>query len=339
MKKSLGNKSLRVLLNYFPNKKDCVFLSKLQNRDNVFLIELNSKKYVLKKYKTGKNIDTRRVTFFGDLQNFTNNKLGLLPQVIKTTKQKLCVKQDKEIFQITEYLDNKDVNKRDISKHDGFFYDIGVMVSKIHNALTEYERNNKVHYRALLKFYPNDPSKHLLKLLSQYKKQNIGDKYQKILKAKIKIVDGYNVNQDTFQKLPIKIVHGDLHVYNLLFDKKFNIIGLVDYTKAGLFFRCYEVIRAFVQTNKYLGNLLVNPLDLKKYLKGYCRFSQLNQDEVSTMLDLYIFIQATDSSFLKVKDFKNDNKSSLEYGLYRFKSLKHLIKNRESLIKIIHESQ
>jgi Ser/Thr protein kinase RdoA (MazF antagonist) len=189
-----------------------------------------------------------------------------------------------------------------------------------------------------LKFFPNDSNRHLLKLLEEYKKHNIGDKWQKILIAKMRVVKGYDTNQDIFLKLPKKIVHGDLYIDNFLFNQKNSVFGLVDYTGAGLFFRCYEVIRAFIQTNKYLGNLSIDPLGLKEYLKGYCQFGQLDKDELSSMLDLYIFIQATDSSFLSLQAFNNNNQDSLNYGLYRFKSLRHLIQNKEQLIKTIYES-
>lgn len=332
MKRYLNNELDKVLSFYFPNLESYIFLKKF--RDNVVLIELDGRKYVIKEYSS--KFTPERLCFFEELQNFTNERMGISPCVVKTLDHNLNVQLNGFSYDLTEFVKNKKFKKDKISDINSFFFDIGFFVGKLHHAFSEIENSSHPTMKSLLYITPDSPN-HMLNLIETYKKEGVEESWIQIVRKKIDIVNFYSSDLDSFRKLPKKIVHGDLYLKNILLDNDRKIIGLIDFAQAGTFFRCYEVVRSMVQTNRFFQSVDVDPPHLKNFLKGYLNNCTLDEIELKKMLDLYIYIQASDISFLSIDNINNGGDKIHEYARYRFDSLNSLRKNRPLLNKIINE--
>lgn len=330
MKQFLPDEKLDRLRLYFPNLGKYFVVKNIKN--DVELLKIGNKKYVLKLYP--KNIDRERITFFERLQNFTSESLGILPGIVKTIDGRFNVSTPNGTYELSGYLENNDFDDKKIVDVGQFFFDIGHFLGQVHSVFENYSRKSKGVLKSVLNFYPEFPE-HLDKLLESYQVNQVNPSWTEILRGKIDIAKNLSVEIGSFGGLPTGIVHGDFYPKNLLFDKHMRIVGLIDYAQAGEFVRCYEVIRAFVQTNKYLRRIDVDPENLKSFLKGYQENIKLQKIELEKMLDFFVFIQASDISFSSIVIVKGNDEGLKDYAKYRFENLVSLYKNRELLNKVI----
>ncbi|KKT36360.1 MAG: Homoserine kinase [Candidatus Collierbacteria bacterium GW2011_GWB1_44_35] len=301
-----------------------------QIKENVFLIEINGEKYVLKVYD--EKCDRNRLTFFENLQNHTSDALSISPKVVPTLFGNLNVQIGHDIWELCEYEEGQDFNPEK-KRPEQVFYDTGLFLGQVHRVFESYHSENLSTPDSILLHFPDSPA-HIFELLSEYYQSRVGQEWQKILEEKISIAESLKEYND-FSTLPQQIVHGDFYPRNLLYDEEMNIKGLIDYAQAGIYYRCYEVIRAAIQTNKYLGFIELKPEYLSHFLEGYSKSVELTKDEAEMMLSLYIFIQASDISFFKTDIVLGDNSALKDYATYRHKSLVSLTQNSLELNNII----
>lgn len=332
MERLSNNKLVEVLGFYFPNAENSILLKKF--KDNVFLVGLGDKKYVVKEYLPV--FTPERLSFFEELQNFTSEKINVLPRVITTPEHKLNVQLGGFGYDLTEFVKSENFEKNKVKDVGKFFFDIGSFVGNLHSTFSEFENSGYPTIKSLLNIVPNTPS-HMINLLKDYKEVGVDESWFRIVEDKITMVGHYTPIMNSFGKLPQKIVHGDLYLKNILLDKNQKVVGLIDFAQAGTFFRCYEVMRSMVQTNRFFQHVDIDPLYLKSFLRGYLNKYSLDKVELKNMLDLYIYIQASDVSFLDIDTIKNGNEEVREYARYRFDSLNSLHKNHWLLSKSINE--
>ncbi len=334
MKRPSDKKLDKILKFHYPNFKEYTFQKKLEK--NAFLVKSQNKQFVLKKYD--QKITKERLQFFEELQNMTNAYMQISPQVLKTKDGNLNVHRNSFYYDLTEFVEGEMIQREQVKNISEFFYKIGLFVGKLHKSFSEIESKGQITMNSLLYTAPESP-KHLVDLLDSYYKAQIDDSWKEIIKEKITIVNSYTDHLKVFNALPRKIVHGDLYLKNLLFDKSQKIIGLIDFVQAGVFFRCYEVIRALIQTNKFFQNTDIEARYIKQYLKGYLQGNSLDESEIHNMLDFYIYVQASDTAFLDIETIVNGGKEINEYAKYRSNSLHALFRNRHLLNEVIYKAK
>lgn len=315
---------------YFPSQEKYRVIKSFKN--GIDLIEADGHHYVSKIYPV--NSDRGRLSFFENLQNFTSEKLGISPFVIKTIYGKTNALTSDGIIELTDYVEGEDFDLNKIKNTGSFFGEVGAFLGKVHRVFEEFALLNPGKPDSLLNYYP-ESSTHLLDLQLTYEKERVGAFWVEMLAEKRRIVTELSAERNGFQDLPRGIVHGDFYPKNILFDKDMKIIGLIDYAQAGEFFRCYEIIRGLIQTNKFLGRIEIEPEFLAKYLEGYCEHINPNNSEYQKMLDLYIYLQASDISFNKISVVSGDDEDLKSYSKFRFDSLLSLYRNREVLNEVL----
>ena len=332
MKQFIPNNLSEIIRCYFPNFKDFSVITSL--KDNIQLIDIDGQKYILKFYSN--SIDRLRITFFEKLQNFTSDYLNISPKILSNTKNELNFVLGDSIFELYEYTESIEFDDKKVVVVEDFYYDVGNFLGKLHNAFSEYSKTTSDIFKSELHLYENSANE-MNQLLSLYKEKNIGSPWKNILEEKIAIASSTVLDTNTLSALPRGIVHGDFYPKNILFDDQMQIIGLIDYAQAGDFIRCYEVIRALVQTTKYLHQIDIDPINLKSFLQGYLKNSPLQQVELDNMLDLFIYIQASDIFFNSIATITGNDKGLQDYAQFRYQNLISLSKNRQLLNKNIHE--
>lgn len=332
MEKYSNSNLAEVLRFYFPNPESSTFLKKF--KDNVFLIGMDGRKYVVKEYLP--TFTPERLKFFEELQNFTSERMRVPPKVLTTRDQELNVQLGGFGYDLTEFVKNKNIDRTQVKDIGMFFFNIGSFVGNLHKTFSEFADSGQPTISSLLNIPQNTPN-HMIDHLKRYREDDVDESWVKIVEDKIAMVDRYSPVLYSFESLQQKIVHGDLYLKNILLDREQKVVGLIDFAQAGTFFRSYEVMRAMVQTNKFFQRVDIDPLYLKRFLKGYLNMCPLNEVELKNMLDLYIFIQASDISFLDIDTVKNGSDATREYAKYRFDSLNSLHRNHQLLTKNIEE--
>ncbi len=332
MIRSSDKKLDNILKFYYPNFKEYNFQKKLDT--NIFLIESKGEQYVIKAYD--KKLTKKRLLFFEELQNMTNTQMQISPLVVRTNDGSLNVNVDGFYYDVAEFVKGETLLREQINEISDFFYKIGFFVGKLHKSFLEIEKLNKNAMESLLHIEPESP-KHLIALLKNYQKARIEKMWKDILKRKIEIVNIYANDIEMFKILPRKIVHGDIYLKNIIFNNAQEIIGLIDFYQAGIFFRCYEVMRVLVQINILFQTTEIAPQHTECYLKGYFQNNTLNEIEIRNMLDFYIYVQASDVAFLDIETITNGGKEINKYAKYRAKSLNSLFINRRLLNNTIYK--
>lgn len=320
-----------ILKNYFSHPEEVKVLDIFQ--ENVISVELDGKKYTIKKYP--QDFSPERAEFITRLQNIVINEMGILPPVIPTLEGPLFVRIGDHIYDLTELVDNVEPDSNDIENAENFFFKIGSFVGSLHTSFSKFNTEDSLVLDSLLNIY-HPTSNHFAELMTEYESEDVAEEWIKILQEKSNIATHYANVIGLFSELPRSIVHGDVYMKNLLFDKNQKIIGLIDFAHAGIFFKCYEVFRSFIQTNKFLNEVDIDPDHLKIFLEGYTTTSSLEDIELQMMLDLFIYTQAADISFLDTTTVKSGN-STADYAKFRFNSLLSLHENRERLQAVINE--
>ena len=330
MEQHLNDRLTEVLSFYFPNPERPVLLRRIKS--DVFLIGVGSKKYVVKEYSP--TFSPERLNFFEDLQNFTSERMGTLPQVMETSEKQLNVLCDGFGYDLTEFVKSKTIDRNEVKNKETFFFYMGSFVGNLHRTFSEFEKTGHPTIKSLLKI-DSDTPKGLEDLLKRYQEKGIGEPWVQMVKDKIALVGAYSSVPDSFALLPQRVVHGDLYLKNILLDKNQKIIGLIDFANSGTFFKCYEVIRAVIQTNRFFQKADLDPAHLKSFLLGYLENCELCEDEFEKILSLYIYAQAADASFLDI-DSIHDSETK-KYAMYRFNSLNSLHRNHQLLTSSIND--
>lgn len=332
MERPFDGKLAEVLKHYSNNSGQMTLRRKF--KDNVSLVSVDGTNRVIKEYST--TVSSERLEFFEGLQNFTNARLGIQPYVIGTVENKLHVNLGTASFDLTNFVKNERVKGREVGDVEKFFFDIGFFVGKLHSIFSEFEGQNPSILDSELKINM-DGRDDMNALFESYQTSGVDESWSALLKEKIKMMDAYYPVVSIFRDLPRRIVHGDLYPKNILLDKKHRIVGLIDFAQSGKFFRCYEVMRAIIQTNRMFGLTDLEPKYVKSFLKGYLVNNTLETSELENMLDLYIFAQSADLYFLDAKTLTSNDVDAKNYAKFRFDSLSSLHKNRMSINRAIKE--
>lgn len=296
-------------------------------KDNVALVQVDDTELVIKQYP--KDVCANRAHFITSLHTRVNTALGLSPAMVETPNHRYFIELGEHAYDVTEFVRNTPLTAENVPDVSQFLFSIGTFVGAMHREMSRVSTNGHPDRQARLKIQP-PTGEHFKSLLSLYEEHAIDKEWKQIIVSKMALSAEYSAAVGLASKLPRKVIHGDVYYKNILFNENLEIIGLIDYERAGIFYRIYEVIRAFVQINTFFNGVTIEPDDITQFLKGYLLHNSLESIELHTMIDLYLYTQAADISFLDPSTILQ-NAVDAEYGKLRYNNLLLLHNNRDRI--------
>ena len=294
----INNKDLRSLSNHYKIGGLTKFEGIKKGIENTnYLLRTNKKKYILTIFE--KRVQKKDLPFFMNLMEKLNQKKIICPKPLKNNKGKhLSTIQDKPLCIVT-FLKGKD--KINLNYKNCF--DIGKNIAKFHKVASKIKlyRENSMSINKLggllksLKFTSNKVPSILKPTLGAYLK---------------------NIKSQWPKKLPSGIIHGDLFIDNIFFNKnKFS--GFIDFYFSSNDYLMYEIaicINAlcfdkkrnfFVMNNKKIKNLIdgyesIRPFSKKEKdaLNILCRGAALRY----LLTRIYDYFNTPETALIQIKD-------------------------------------
>jgi homoserine kinase type II len=294
----INNKDLRSLSNHYKIGGLTKFEGIKKGIENTnYLLRTNKKKYILTIFE--KRVQKKDLPFFMNLMEKLNQKKIICPKPLKNNKGKhLSTIQDKPLCIVT-FLKGKD--KINLNYKNCF--DIGKNIAKFHKVASKIKlyRENSMSINKLggllksLKFTSNKVPSILKPTLGAYLK---------------------NIKSQWPKKLPSGIIHGDLFIDNIFFNKnKFS--GFIDFYFSSNDYLMYEIaicINAlcfdkkrnfFVMNNKKIKNLIdgyesIRPFSRKEKdaLNILCQGAALRY----LLTRIYDYFNTPETALIQIKD-------------------------------------
>ena len=247
------------------NDKDILILSKNYGIDKIikfkgikkgientnYLLETNEKKLILTIFE--KRVQKKDLPFFMSLMEKLDEKKIICPKPLKNDKDKHLCKIKKKTACIVTFLEG--IDKTNLNYKNCF--DVGKNIAKFHKITTKMKlfRQNSMSVNKLdillksIKFKPNEISPELKPTLNACLK-DIKNKWPK--------------------KLPAGIIHGDLFIDNIFFNKnKFS--GFIDFYFSCNDYLMYEIAICINSLcfDKRNNSFVMNNKKIKKLINGY----------------------------------------------------------------------
>ena len=293
------------------NNKDILVLSKNYNIDKIikfegikkgientnYLLKTNKKKLILTIFE--KRVQKKDLPFFMSLMEKLNEKKIICPKPLKNDKDKHLCKIKKKTACIVTFLEG--IDKTNLNYKNCF--DVGKNIAKFHKITTKMKlfRQNSMSVNKLdillksIKFKPNEISPELKPTLNACLK-DIKNKWPK--------------------KLPTGIIHGDLFIDNIFFNKnKFS--GFIDFYFSCNDYLMYEIAicinslcfdkknNFFIMNFKKIQNLIdgyesIRPFSKKEKeaLNILCRGAALRY----LLTRIYDYFNTPKTALIQIKD-------------------------------------
>ena len=262
-----------------------------------YLLKTNKKKFILTIFE--KRVKKKDLPFFMNLMEKLNKKKIICPKPLKNNKDKHLCEIKKKPACIVTFLEGAD--KTNLNYKNCF--DIGKNIAKFHKVTTKiklYKQNSM----SVKKLYS------LLKSI-KFKSNIISPKLKPILEACLK-----DIKNKWPKKLPEGIIHGDLFIDNIFFNKnKFS--GFIDFYFSGNDYLMYEIAicinslcfdkkdNSFIMNNKKIQNLVdgyesIRPFSKKEKnaLNILCRGAALRY----LLTRIYDYFNTPKTALIQIKD-------------------------------------
>jgi len=262
-----------------------------------YLLRTSKKKYILTIFE--KRVQKKDLPFFMNLMENLNQRKIICPKPLKNNKGKhLSTIQDKPLCIVT-FLKGKDK----INLNHKNCFDIGKNIAKFHKAASKIKlyRENSMSINKL---------SGLLKSL-KFTSNKIPSKLKPTLSACLK-----NIKSQWPKKLPSGIIHGDLFIDNIFFNKnKFS--GFIDFYFSSNDYLMYEIAicinslcfdkkrNSFVMNNKKIKNLIDGYESIRLFSKKekdalnvLCRGAALRY----LLTRIYDYFNTPKNALIQIKD-------------------------------------
>ena len=262
-----------------------------------YLLRTSKKKYILTIFE--KRVQKRDLPFFMSLMEGLNQKKIICPKPLKNSNGKhLSIIQNKP-FCIVTFL--KGADKTNLNYKNCF--DIGKNIAKFHKVTSKIKlyRENSMSISKL---------GNLLKSI-KFTSNKVAPKLEPTLKACLK-----NIKNQWPKKLPAGIIHGDLFIDNIFFNRnKFS--GFIDFYFSSNDYLMYEIAicinalcfdkkrNSFVMNNKKIKNLIdgyesIRPFSNKEKdaLNILCRGAALRY----LLTRIYDYFNTPKTALIQIKD-------------------------------------
>jgi|TARA_B110001450_G_scaffold247708_1_gene263073 homoserine kinase type II len=264
-----------------------------------YLLKNNKKKFVLTIFE--KRVQKKDLPFFMNLMDKLNQKNIICPKPLKNKKGKyLSIIKNKSACIVT-FLEGKDKVKLNYKN----CFEVGKNIAKFHKAANKI-RLYRENSMSINKLGP------LLKSI-KFKLIKITPDLKTILGTNLR-----NIKKDWPKNLPKGIIHGDLFIDNIFFNKnKFS--GFIDFYFSSNDYLMYEVaicINALCFDKKN-NKFIMNNKKIKKLINGYESVRSLSKKEKNSLnvlcrgaalryllTRIYDYFNTPKTALIKIKDPK-----------------------------------
>ena len=288
------------------NYKDILSLSKNYNIDKItefkgikkgientnYLLKTNKKKYILTIFE--KRVHKKDLPFFMNLMDKLDQKKIICPKPLKNKKGKYLSTIKGKSACIVTFLKGKDKAHLDYKN----CFDVGKNIAKFHEATSRIAlyRENSMSVKKLDDLLSSIKFKSKKKTLDLKSTLNINLR---------------NIKKEWPKNLPRGIIHGDLFIDNIFFDKnKFS--GFIDFYFSCNDYLMYEIaicVNALC-FDKIHNKFVMNNKKIKNLIDGYESVKNLSKKEKSS---LYVLGRGAALRYLltRIYDYFNTPKTAL----------------------------
>ena len=261
-----------------------------------YLLKSKNKKYILTIFE--KRVSKKEIPFFMKLMDILNSSKINCPKPLKTINNKYVIQLRKKSACIVSFVNGRD--KKTLKTNDCYL--IGKLVARMHLVTRKLKLNRK-----------NSMGVKKLKPLLE----SIKFKSKKSSKLKIFLNNNLkNMKKDWPKNLPEGIIHGDLFIDNIFFEKN-RLTGIIDFYFAANDYFMYEIaicINALC-FDKKKEKFIMNKQKIKSLIAGYERIKKISKQEKNSLnilcrgaalryllTRLYDFSNTPKTALIKIKD-------------------------------------
>jgi len=296
----INNKDILLLSQKFNLGKIIKFHGIKKGIENTnYLLITNNKKYILTIFE--KRVQKKDLPFFMKLMDKLNQQKINCPKPLKDKNGKYLTLIKNKTASIVTFLNGKD--KQDLNNQN--CYDVGKNIGKLHKASHKIKlyRKNSMSVNNL------GP---LLKSI-KFGSKTISPNLKSILKMNLK-----EIQKEWPKNLPQGIIHGDLFLDNIFFNKD-KFAGFIDFYFSCNDYSMYEIaicINALCFDKKN-GKFSLNNQKVKSLIKGYQSVKKIYQKEKNALnilcrgaalryllTRIYDYINTPKTALIKIKDPK-----------------------------------
>ena len=225
-----------------------------------YLLKSKNKKFILTIFE--KRVSNKEIPFFMELMEILNSSNISCPKPLKNKTDNYLIKLKSKNACIVSFLEGKDKNTLDVKN----CYEVGKIIARMHCVTKNIKlfRKNSMGIKNL----------NLLLRSIKFKSKKFSN-LEKFLLNNLK-----DIKKNWPIKLPHGIIHGDLFIDNIFFNKK-KLSGIIDFYFAGNDYFMYEIaicINALCFDNKN-SKFKINKKKVKNLIKGYERVKKISLKE------------------------------------------------------------
>ena len=256
-----------------------------------YLLKTKKEKFILTIFE--KRVSNKEIPFFMKLMDNLNHSKISCPKPLKDKNGNYLIKLKNKTACVVTFLKGKDKQALNLNN----CYQVGKIISQMHS-ITKKLKFSRKNSMGIKKLNP------LLKSIKFKSKKN--SNLEKFL-----IQNLNNIKKNWPSKLPSGIIHGDLFVDNIFFNKD-KLSGVIDFYFAANDFFMYEIaicINALCFDYKK-NKFLINKKKIKNLIKGY---ESVRKITVKEKKSLNILCRGAAIRYLltRLYDYSNTPKTAL----------------------------
>ena len=288
----INKKDISYINKKFNDEKFLSFKGIKQGIENTnYLLKSKNKKFILTIFE--KRVSKKEIPFFMKLMNRLNTSKINCPKPLKNKDGKYLVKLRNKTACIVSFLQGKD--KKILNQKN--CYDVGKTIAQMHLSTNKIKlfRKNSMGVKNLKPFL----------------------KSIKFKSKKFSNIDGFlKINFDDIKKkwpkkLPSGVIHGDLFIDNIFFNKN-KLSGIIDFYFAANDYFMYEIaicVNALC-FDKINSKFKINKNKIRNLIKGYESIKKISLKEKKS-LNILCRGAAMRYFLTRLYDYKNTPKTAL----------------------------
>ena len=256
-----------------------------------YLLKSKNKKFILTIFE--KRVSNKEIPFFMKLMDKLNNSKINCPKPLKNNNGKYLIKLKNKTACIVSFLNGKDKNKLNLKN----CFEVGKIIAQMHLVTKNINlsRKNSMGIKNL------DPLLKSIKFRS-----NKFSNLEKFLANNLN-----EIKKNWPKKLPKGIIHGDLFIDNIFFNKN-KLSGIIDFYFAANDYFMYEIaicINALCFDNKK-SKFKINKQKIKSLIQGYESIKKISLKEKKS-LNILCRGAAMRYFLTRLYDYSNTPKTAL----------------------------
>ena len=296
----ITNKDILLLSKKFNLGKIIKFKGIKKGIENTnYLLKTNNKRYILTIFE--KRVQKKDLPYFMKLMDILNQQKISCPKPIKDKDGRYLTLIKNKSACVVTFLNGKD--KQNLNNKN--CYDVGKNIGRLHKATHKIKlyRKNSMSINNL---------ESLLKSIN-FKSKAITPNLKSILIKNLK-----QIKKDWPKNLPKGIIHGDLFIDNIFFNKD-KFAGFIDFYFSCNDYSMYEVAICINSLcfDKKNNKFLLNNQKVRSLINGYQRIKKISQNEKDALnvlcrgaalryllTRIYDYINTPKTALIKIKDPK-----------------------------------